>query len=448
MKLLLTFRSVVSALLLLLITSFYYLHHDVSQTATYIKSENCASCHESIFQAWQQHTLHPHMFRPINSSSDIKGDFSDTNPALTFKKEDIEFVIGNKWEQVYARMIEGEYYPLPAKWLITTQKWVPYKVNNWRQTPLSTQCNGCHTTGFNSDTYQFSEYGIGCEACHGPGSMHVQTKKQSLNTECNICHNEPADEDQHIIVSVKNSVCGQCHSRGQQTIDNEHIQTSFRFPLNVTPGDDLPKDYKPLTQALDKKKKFWWDNGLSKNRHQEFADFSVSKHSLALKLLKEKHTKARGELTDECLSCHSADYILAKNKQDITLQNAQNGLTCVVCHEPHGLNRKFKHMNSDEHRCGLCHADSISINAAKTGKAHIPCPPSSATCADCHMPYIVKSGGSYPIRSHAFKIVPPMATQKYDIPNSCQNGGCHENKSLDWAINNFQAYYPNWQDKQ
>lgn len=448
MNSLITIRHSVIALLFLLLALFFYQHKDVKKNNPYIGSENCKDCHQILYQSWQQHTLHPHMFRPIESPDDIKGNFSQNDPAVTFKKEDIEFVIGNKWEQVYARMIDGEYYPLPAKWMITTQKWLPYKVDSWRQTPLSTQCNGCHTTGFNPDTYEFSEFGIGCEACHGPGSQHVQQMKKQHMQPCSLCHqNEAEKQDIKIIVSIKNSVCGQCHSRGQQVTDNEHMQTSFRFPLNFVPGDDLPENYQPSTQLNDKNKQHWWGNGLSKNRHQEFADFSVSKHSQALKLLKEKHADSRGELSDQCLSCHSADALFAKNKQ-VTLENAKNGLTCVVCHEPHGLNRTYKHLNINEHRCGLCHADSISIKAAETGKPHTPCPPSAATCADCHMPYIVKSGGAYPIRSHAFKIVPPQATVEYDIPNSCQNGGCHQDKSLDWAIDNFQSYYPDWQEHQ
>lgn len=435
-------------LILLLGIFFIYQHKDINKPAKYVTSAQCAGCHEVYYQAWQEHTLHPHMFRPIKSEEDIQGDFSLNDPAVSFKKEDIEFVIGNKWEQVYARMIEGEYYPLPAKWMITTQKWVPYKVDSWRETPLSTQCNGCHTTGFNSDTYEFSEFGIGCEACHGPASKHVQQEKKLQNIECILCHrNEPKNKKKAIIVSIKNSVCGQCHTRGQQTAaDKEHMQTSFSFPLNVMPGEELPKDYQPSTQSNDKKKKHWWGNGLSKNRHQEYADFSVSKHSRALKLLKEKHRGKRGELSDKCLSCHSADYLFKKDNE-VTLQNAENGLTCIVCHEPHGLNKKFKHFSIGTERCGLCHVYTMSTTAARRGKPHTPCPLGAVSCADCHMPYIVKSGGAYPIRSHAFKIVPPIATQQFDIPNSCQNGGCHKDKSLDWAIDHFQSYYLNWKEE-
>lgn len=443
--------TTIKMLLILVVAMGSYLlyeHRNVKIQASYVTSEACAGCHIENYQSWRHQTLHPIMFRPVESDDDIQGDFESENPVVTFKKGEIEFVIGNKWEQVYARIIDGEYYPFTAKWLITTQKWVPYKVNDWKETPLSTKCNGCHTTGFNPDTYEFSEFGIGCEACHGAGSKHVQQKKKLEGEVCQICHQDSMqDTDHSIILSYKSSVCGQCHSRGQQVNDSEHMQTSFNFPLQYRPGDDLPEGYNALTKEQDKKGQHWWGIGLSKNRHQEFADFSVSKHSRSLELLKSKHTDMRGELKDDCLRCHSADYRLADEKDRPTLETAEMGLSCVVCHEPHGKNRKSGSMKIGPERCGLCHVDSMDIKAAERGKPHTPHSPSTASCADCHMPYIVKSGGAFPIRSHAFKIVPPQATEEIGIPNSCQNGGCHEDKPVEWAINQFDQYYPEFSNK-
>ncbi|WP_372834297.1 multiheme c-type cytochrome [Pontibacterium sp.] len=429
--------------LIVALTAFF-LHEDVVFPAkdNYVTSSTCEGCHDTHYTSWHQNTLHPKMFRPVTTPDDIQGDFSTNNPVVTFKKEEIEYVIGNKWEQVYARMIDGEYYPLTAKWMITTQQWVPYKVDSWKDTPLSTQCNGCHTTGFDPETFTFSEFGIGCEACHGPGQQHVNNRRKTENDLCNTCHIKEAHAKGDIVVSTKSAVCGQCHSRGKQPSD--HMQTTFNFPLNYQPGQEIDAKFQPLTPTEDTQSKYWWGLGLAKNRHQEFADFSESKHSKSLELLKSKHSEARGKLTDECLECHSQDYRSAPADQKPTLETAQQGLTCVTCHDSHGMGRRFPSVAVTEKRCGQCHADSISFSAAEKDRPHYPGPPSSKSCADCHMPYIVKSGGAYPIRSHAFKIVPPKASLTYDMPNSCQNGGCHSDKSVEWAIEAFEKHYPEY----
>lgn len=191
----------------------FVLHLDSSEKPHYVTSQGCKSCHKIYYQSWNDNTLHPKMFHPVTDLDDIQADFSKADPeVVAFSKEDIEFVVGNKWEQVYARMIDGKYYPFPAKWYITTQRWVPYKVKDWKETPLSVKCNGCHTTGFNPDTYEFSEYGIGCEACHGPGSKHADKKWATSSPVCSLCHqDEPNPESLDIINSINSAVCGQCH---------------------------------------------------------------------------------------------------------------------------------------------------------------------------------------------------------------------------------------------
>lgn len=437
--------------LLLVVVTFIvgyagYLHKDVSSgDATYVTSEACRDCHALNYNSWKDNTLHPYMFRPVKSDADILGDFDSNDPALTFKKEDVEYVVGNKWEQVYARMIDGEYYPLPAKWHVMLKKWEPYKVNNWKETPMSKMCNGCHTTGFDPATLKFAEFGIGCEACHGPGSTHVQNKRKQTEVPCKRCHSDDeADNKIDIINSVAPSVCGQCHNRGQNAPKDRIHGAIFNFPVNYKPGDDLKSAYVPMKPKDDKKSKFFWGNGIAKNRHQEFGDWSKSKHANALKKLKEEHIKGgdRGELTDECLHCHSTDYRHADKDKKPTLDTAKFGVTCVACHEPHGRDKLLPHVGDGVTQCGGCHVDSMSHNVAKKDKPHYPCPTATVTCADCHMPRIVSTGGFLSIRNHGFKIVTPKVAQKNKMPSSCQNGGCHDDKSIECAIDAYQRHYP------
>lgn len=439
------YRNLILLIIVGLIAYFSYQHISVSNEASYVTSEACRDCHTLNYDSWKANTLHPHMFRPVKSDKDLLGDFNSSNPALTFKKEDVEFVVGNKWEQVYVRMIDGEYYPLPAKWYIIQKRWVPYKVNDWKDTPMSEKCNGCHTTGFDPLTYEFSEFGIGCEACHGPGSVHVQNKRKVNYSLCLTCHGDELIDDQtDIISSVSATVCGQCHNRGQNTPKDGVHGAIFNFPVNYTPGEKLTSSLKAMTPKDDKKSKFFWGNGVAKNRHQEFGDWSNSKHANAVNRLKEEYVQGgdRGKLKDECLYCHSTDYRHADKESKPTLDTAQHGVTCVACHEPHGRDKLLPHYGDGLTQCGGCHAGSMSHIAAKKGKAHTPCPISVVTCADCHMPRIVSTGGFLSIRNHGFKIVTPMVGQKNDMPSSCQNGGCHDDKSVEWAIDAYQRHYP------
>jgi hypothetical protein len=49
-------------------------------------------------------------------------------------------------------------------------------------------------TGLDAATMEFSELGVGCEACHGPGKLHVTAAGASAierptgQTVCERCH--------------------------------------------------------------------------------------------------------------------------------------------------------------------------------------------------------------------------------------------------------------------
>ncbi|EDZ62670.1 Tetratricopeptide TPR_2 (possibly involved in Mn /Fe reduction) [Sulfurimonas gotlandica GD1] len=430
---------------------FNYVHSDVDESPSYVGSDNCKSCHQTHYESWKHNTLHPLIFLPITDLSQIVGDFEQNNPLVTFKKEEITHVVGSKWEQVYMRVIDGEYYPFTAKWMITAQKWVPYKVHKWKETPASTKCNGCHTTGYDAKTYNFSEFGVACEACHGGGSLHVKHQNMVVDTECVACHRKPHVGEADIVVSTKSTVCGQCHSRGQSVRkDLDGKTTSFNFPLEYKPGNNISDTFVASTINNDKKGKNWWCNGVSKNRHQEFADFSFSKHANSLDDLRQKKNPHGGEKNDDCLKCHSQDYRSAKKDEKPTLKTAKHGLTCVTCHEPHGIDRNIKG-NAGPNKCGECHLNTYATldhkNNNKRAEIHFPCPVDKVSCADCHMPRIVKTGGDFTIRSHAFRIIPPSASIKYEMPNSCQNSGCHADKSHEEMSRIFHKSYPNYQLK-
>ena len=427
--LLLSFFSLLTWIVYFLVTT----HKDLKRPH-YVGEGKCISCHEV-----QSHslplTLHPKIFKPVDSEDEILGNFTVKNSLVKFKKSDIDYVVGSKWEQVYLRKAGQGYYVYPVKWMVSTQKWVPFVVH--QKDAVSRECNACHTTGYSRKTGKFNEYGVKCEACHGPASEHVAHHEMESQTSCKICHSmtEKKSIKHDIVLSQKSAVCGQCHTRGTTTITHNGKTTLFNFPLEYLPKQDNNTTFVQSSPKTDKQHKNWWGVGLSKNRHQEFADFSFSKHSKSLINLKTKKNPHGGKKDASCLQCHSEDYRSAKEGEKPTIVEAKLGVTCVTCHEPHGIDKNIRSKKSLDAKCAECHIFDIKT------KKHYPCPSSKASCVGCHMPLIAKSGGAYTIRSHAFKIIPPEATKKYNMPSSCQNGACHQDKSVEWAIDAYNSFY-------
>ncbi|MCK5359824.1 MAG: cytochrome C, partial [Gammaproteobacteria bacterium] len=281
---------------------------------------------------------------------------------------------------------------------------------------------------------------------HGPGSIHVQNKTRKHEATCKLCHEDEGLEhesakDQDIIRSVSASVCGQCHNRGSTPGGDPTRGEEFSFPADFKLGDDIRStSFNPSTPENDENGDNWWGNGLSKNRHQEFSDWSKSGHSRALSNLLASHAEKgskHGPVTDKCLHCHSTDYRHTIEGDKPTLSSARFGITCVACHEPHGHDKKKPGFGDGSSTCGECHVMSM----ASGDKKHIPCPDERVTCADCHMPRIAITGGFFSLRSHSFNIIKPMSSIENDMPNSCQNSGCHDDRNLQWAIDAYKKFY-------
>jgi hypothetical protein len=148
---------------------------------------------------------------------------------------------------------------LPFAWLIREQKWIPrqsaflelpsaedeYEPGRWNRS-----CIACHTThgdrGFHSPAAPQStvaEFGISCEACHGPGEDHIRRHRGDAES--------PGDDS--IVHPLRLShvraaeVCGQCHMAW-------HAEAA-EAALTFRPGDDLQS----LRRVVKKPSQFWPD---------------------------------------------------------------------------------------------------------------------------------------------------------------------------------------------
>ena len=54
----------------------------------------------------------------------------------------------------------------------------PQSQETTRPGPTGPLCDGCHSTNYDVQTKRVTEWNVGCERCHGPGSDHVASREK------------------------------------------------------------------------------------------------------------------------------------------------------------------------------------------------------------------------------------------------------------------------------
>jgi len=382
---------------------------DVVQPSSlrYVGSKACARCHQSVYARWKKTPMANVVRDPREHPDAILADFSNAPPFVNFTKDQIAFVYGSVWKQNYFTKVGAEYYPLNAKWDIAHHKWMPYLAgDDWwaplyppdnRQRPTGPTCNGCHSVNYNIKTRAVTEWNVGCEDCHGPGSAHVQHP-----TPQNIVN--PANLD----YVAGNNVCMQCHVQGRPA---------------QSPTDGQYFDWPPAYYAAIPK-----------------IGFAAVLENL------DNYWKLEPHKPGETNFYYYADGTAHKNRMQgndfVQSLMYRHGVTCYDCHDVHGTQYPFELKTSPQQICSLCHApDSENGPYAISIEAHTHHKAGSAgnDCIACHMPQIETEGvpGQF-VHAHTFGFISPEETIQLGVPNPCTN--CHRDKSPQWALLQLQKW--------
>jgi len=366
--------------------------------ATYVGSAACKKCHEEVYARWSKSRMANVVRDPREHPDAIIPDLSKPDPLVTFTKDDIAFVYGSRWKQRYFTKIGDDYFPEPAQWDVTHKMWKKYFVRNgtdwWTsfyppdnfKRPTGPLCDGCHSVNYDIATKKVSEWNVGCEKCHGPGSAHVE--RPVASTILN-----PARFD---YVHASNT-CIQCHSQG-------------RPPKNPIEGKyyDWPVGFHVGLNLAD----FW----------------ELEEHKL-------------GELS----FTHFPDGTAHKNRMQgndfVTSLMYARGVTCSNCHDPHGTDNPGIVREKGNGLCLGCHGPNAQNGPhAATIEQHTHHAAGSAgsECIACHMPKIAETLGDVMVRSHTFRFVWPTQTDTMKIPNACNL--CHTDKTTAWATEALRSW--------
>ena len=299
----------------------------------------------------------------------IVADFATPNPLVTFKKEDVAFTYGSKWKQRYFTKIGDDYFVFPAQWDVPNKTWRAYGPRpgtDWwtafypedqMQRPAGPLCDGCHSVNYDVKTKQVTEWNVGCERCHGAGSVHVQDKKASTIVN-------PAKLD----AARADDVCIQCHSQGRPRT-NPVEGRYYDWAVGYQPGDRLADVWELEEHHLGTASFTHWPEGTAHKNRMQGNDFVQSEMYL-------------------------------------------KGVRCYACHDVHGTEHAADVRLPGNDVCLQCHSPQLQPGPRGTLDFHTQHKLDSegSKCVACHMPAVEQTIANVNVRSHTFRFISPTDT--------------------------------------
>jgi predicted CXXCH cytochrome family protein len=369
-------------------------------SSTFTGSVACASCHQEIYDRWRGTLMANVLQDPRQRPEAVVGDFTTPDPLVTFSLDEVAFTYGSKWKQRYFTRRGDDLFVFPAQWDVRNRRWRRYHPEvgaDWwaefypddqMQRPTGPLCDGCHSVNYDLAARTVTEWNVGCESCHGPGSLHVEFPDATASATIV----NPAKLDR----IRADDVCIQCHSQGrprENPIDGEWVD----WPVGYRPGDRLSDVWTLDAHHLGEETFTHWPDGSAhKNRMQ------------------------------------GNDYVQS--------QMSVKGVRCSGCHDVHGTPYEADLHLPGNALCLECHGPQRQAGPPGTLEQHTQHVAGSegSRCIACHMPLNARTVGDVNVRSHTFRFVPPGATERYGVPNSCTS--CHADRTLAWATEALKAF--------
>ena len=406
---------------------------------SFVGSQTCSGCHAAEAKLWQT-SQHRHAMDHATDQS-VRGDFDDATfeyagtRSRFFRKErkflvetdgpdgkvatfEIKYTFGvDPLQQYLIEFPDGRVQALSIAWDTRPkdqggQRWIHLypdgaithddplhwtKLNqNW-----NFMCAECHSTGVHKNydaakdrfTTTFTEISVGCEACHGAGSQHVEWAKR-----------KPAERDRDNGLLVRFD---------ERTGITWSTEAGTLKPMRSAVAPSLRKEVETCGRCHARRGQLsenWTPGRLLSETHQ-------------VSLLDRQRFHPDGQMRDD-----EETYNYAPFKQS---KMFAKGVTCSDCHDPHSAALKAP----GDGVCAQCHAPAKYESAAHRRHADVS-PPQA--CAACHMPerrYMVVDRR----HDHGFRIPRPDLSVLTGAPNACND--CHRDKSAAWAAQQIETWF-------
>jgi tetratricopeptide (TPR) repeat protein len=401
--------------------------------AYYVGGSQCIECHEKEYEDWKgsDHDL------AMDEATEefVRGDFSGVELERAgqvhkaYQKEDkffvwtdgpngemeefeVKYVFGHYPLQQYLVEFErGKYQTLAMTYNTMDSNWY-YMADsvynselvdhhNWLHWSNQSQnwngmCADCHSTNLqkkydhSTDSYNTTwvDIDVNCEACHGPGSDHIEwaNKTKYFKDESNyglLVNTSTQDNKEYV------DQCARCHSRRNSFTDYTPQSNSIYQHMNPS----LPME--PM----------WHIDGQILEEDYVYASFTQSKMYM------------HDVKCNDCHNVHSGKLIL------------ENNALCNQCHQADIYDTPRHHFHKDFGEVGQALISEAGLKM-EVG--------SGSLCINCHMHGQNYMGVDYR-RDHSFRVPRPDLSIQMGVPNACNQ--CHTQETPQWSQNYIEDWY-------
>ena len=402
--------------------------------AEFTGGKACIECHQKEYRLWKGSDHDSAM--AVASDTSVAGDFNNAEFTFNgktskFYKRDGKFYVFTEGmggimkehlithtfgirplQQYLIPFDNGKYQCLPIAWNTITRKWFhmanmvykpeDLKPDNWlywtnQAQNWNSMCAECHSTNLQKNfdlktkSYQttWQDINVNCEACHGPGSAHIEWARLPEM-------GRPQDNNTGLLVKTSKvtsrqyvETCAPCHARRSSVGPYDHSKSGF---LNYA----IPQLPTRPTYHID---------GQFLEEDYEYGSFTQSKMYM-------KDVR--------CGDCHDPHSLKRK---------LEGNALCLQCHKGEEYNTYNHHFHKSKGESGT---SFVNKRGEKLG------PGDGALCRDCHMPgrYYMGVDKRY---DHSLRIPRPDLSVSLGTPNACTN--CHDDKTDQWALQWVKKWY-------
>ncbi|MHC5112000.1 MAG: multiheme c-type cytochrome [Planctomycetota bacterium] len=439
----------------------------------YVTSDSCRSCHPREYATW--HRSYHRSMTQVAGPESVLAPFDGVTLNLRGREYKLDRRGDEFWVELdnpnfrglagEARRVErkivmttGSHHlqvfwlatgegrkvaQLPFGYVLDEKRWIPDHASFVRppwpeghQLPVlgpaqwETGCIRCHATrgqprisveGLPYVDTHVAEFGISCEACHGPCGEHVRINRdprRRYDLHRSQAQDSSVIQPGHLDSKRASEVCGQCHS----VHTDRSIAAAFAWQnggSSFCAGDNLfqerhivrghgDEDHPVTKRFLEEDPQFltgqFWSDGMVRVGGREFS------------AMIESGCYKEGELS--CLSCHAMH------------QSADDPRSI----EAWADDQLHPGMRGND-ACLPCHA-----KYAKDIKSHTHHEPASSgsLCYNCHMPHATYALHKA-IRNHHIDSPSVQASLTTGRPNACNQ--CHLDKTLAWSADHLFDWY-------